>query len=140
MHVFHLHFFSGKMSIQCFCPSNFHSWVCIKKKNPPLIKKDTCTPMFIAALFIIAKSASNLSVNQQMNRWRKTVYTYSALPWWLIQQGICLQCGRPRFILGSGISLGNGNDYSSSILAWRISRTEEPGQLQSTGSQRVRHD
>ena len=28
----------------------------------------------------------------------------------------------------------------SSILAWRIPRTEEPGGLQSTGSQRVRQD
>ena len=28
----------------------------------------------------------------------------------------------------------------SSILAWRILRTEEPGGLQSTGSQRVGHD
>ena len=28
----------------------------------------------------------------------------------------------------------------SSILAWKIPRTEEPGRLQSTGSQRVRHD
>ena len=28
----------------------------------------------------------------------------------------------------------------SSIFAWRIPRTEEPGGLQSMGSQRVRHD
>ena len=28
----------------------------------------------------------------------------------------------------------------SSILAWRIAWTEEPGGLQSVGSQRVRHD
>ena len=28
----------------------------------------------------------------------------------------------------------------SSIPAWRIPRTEEPGRLQSVGSQRVRHD
>ena len=28
----------------------------------------------------------------------------------------------------------------SSILAWRIQWTEEPGRLQSTGSQRVRHN
>ena len=28
----------------------------------------------------------------------------------------------------------------SSILAWRIPWTEEPGRLQSTGSQRVRQD
>ena len=27
-----------------------------------------------------------------------------------------------------------------SIFAWRISWTEEPGELQSMGSQRVRHD
>ena len=28
----------------------------------------------------------------------------------------------------------------SSILAWKIPWTEEPGRLQSIGSQRVRHD
>ena len=28
----------------------------------------------------------------------------------------------------------------SSTLAWKIPRTEEPGRLQSMGSQRVRHD
>ena len=28
----------------------------------------------------------------------------------------------------------------SGILAWKIPWTEEPGRLQSTGSQRVRHD
>ena len=28
----------------------------------------------------------------------------------------------------------------SSILAWRIPRTEEPGRLQSIGSQKVKHD
>ena len=28
----------------------------------------------------------------------------------------------------------------SSVLAWRILWTEEPGELQSMGSQRVRHD
>ena len=30
--------------------------------------------------------------------------------------------------------------WDSSILAWRIPWTEEPGGLQSTGSQRVGHD
>ena len=28
----------------------------------------------------------------------------------------------------------------SCVLAWKIPRTEEPGELQSTGLQRVRHD
>ena len=36
--------------------------------------------------------------------------------------------------------LEKGMAIHSSILAWRIPRTEEPGGLQSTGSQIVRHD
>ena len=38
------------------------------------------------------------------------------------------------------IPLGKGMATQSSILAWRIPWTEEPAALQSTGSQRVRHD
>ena len=42
---------------------------------------------------------------------------------------------------GSGRSPGGeGITTHSSILAWRIPWTEEPGGLQSIGSQRVRHD
>ena len=36
--------------------------------------------------------------------------------------------------------LEKGMANHSSILAWRIPRTEEPGGLQSMGLQRVRHD
>ena len=36
--------------------------------------------------------------------------------------------------------LQEGLATHSSILAWRIPWTEDPGGLQSTGSQRVRHD
>ena len=36
--------------------------------------------------------------------------------------------------------LEEGMATQFSILAWRIAWTEEPGRLQSTGSQRVRHD
>ena len=37
-------------------------------------------------------------------------------------------------------SLEKGMATHSSILVWRIPWTEEPGGLQSTGSQRVRYD
>ena len=47
--------------------------------------------------------------------------------------------GDPGSIPRLGRSPGGGNTHSS-ILAWRISRTEEPSGLQSVGSQRVRHD
>ena len=43
-------------------------------------------------------------------------------------------------ILGSGGSPGGGHGNHSSILAWRIPWTEEPGRLQSMGSQRTGHD
>ena len=42
--------------------------------------------------------------------------------------------------LGWDDPLEEGMATHSSILAWRIPWTEEPGGLQSIGSQRVRHD
>jgi len=42
-------------------------------------------------------------------------------------------------IHGLGRSPGEVATHSS-ILAWKISRTDEPGGLQSMGSQRVGHD
>ena len=42
--------------------------------------------------------------------------------------------------LGGEDLLEKGTVIHSGILAWRISWTEEPGGLQSMGSQRVRHD
>ena len=42
--------------------------------------------------------------------------------------------------LGQEDPLEKGMATHSSILAWRISWTEEPGGLQSMGSQRVGHD
>ena len=42
--------------------------------------------------------------------------------------------------LGQKDPLGKGMATHSSILAWRIPWTEEPGRLQSVGSQRVGHD
>ena len=42
--------------------------------------------------------------------------------------------------LGWDVPLEEGMAAHSSILAWRIPRTEEPGGLQSLGLQRVRHD
>ena len=46
--------------------------------------------------------------------------------------------GDPGSIPGSGRSLEKEMAIHSSTLAWKISWTEEPGRLQSMGSQRVR--
>ena len=54
------------------------------------------------------------------------------------------QCGRCKetwvWSLGWEDPLEEGIAIHSSILAWRVPRTEEPGGLQSMGLQRVRHD
>ena len=48
--------------------------------------------------------------------------------------------GDPGSIPESGGSPRGGKGYPLPYLAWRIPWTEEPGGLQSLGSQRVRHD
>ena len=51
----------------------------------------------------------------------------------------CRSCKQHGSIPGWARSPGEGKDYHSSALAWRIPWTEEPGRLQSTGSQKVGH-
>ena len=48
--------------------------------------------------------------------------------------------GDPDSKPGSGRSPGEGNGNPLQYHAWKIPWTEEPGGLQSMGSQRVRHD
>ena len=54
------------------------------------------------------------------------------------KQSAC-NAGDPGLIPGSERSPEEGNGTHSSIFAWRIPWTEEPGRLQSMGLQRVRH-
>ena len=48
--------------------------------------------------------------------------------------------GDGSLIPGSGRPPEKEMATHSSMLAWKIPRTEEPGRLQSMGLQRVRHD
>ena len=69
---------------------------------------------------------------------RTVVYLFHGLPRWLSGKD-CLSVQETRdvsLITGSGGLPGGGNG-NSSILAWKIPWTEEPGELQSMGSQRV---
>ena len=50
------------------------------------------------------------------------------------------KAGAMGLIPGSGRFLGGGNGNQSSILAWEIPGIEEPGGLQSVGSQSVGFD
>ena len=55
------------------------------------------------------------------------------------KEAVC-NAGDWGLIPESGRSPGEGNGIHSSILDWRIPWTEEPGGLQSVGSQRVEHN
>ena len=64
-------------------------------------------------------------------------------PWWL--RGTEFACsaggaGDVGSIPGLGRSSGEGMATHSSILAWEIPWREEPGELQSIASQRVKYD
>ena len=61
-------------------------------------------------------------------------------PRWLTGKESACQAGDLGSVPGSGRSPGGGNGGPSSILAWEIPWTEEPGGLESMGSQRVGHN
>ena len=60
--------------------------------------------------------------------------------WWLSGEESAGYVGDMGSIRRSGRSPGERNGNPLSILAWEIPWTEQPGGLQSTGSQTVRHD
>ena len=66
----------------------------------------------------------------------------SLLSIWMVRRVKNLPAMQEMWVrsLGQEDSLEEDVATHSSILAWRIPWTEEPGRLQSTGSQRVGHD
>ena len=58
----------------------------------------------------------------------------------LMVKNLLVKAGDAGSILGGEDPLEEAMATHSSVLAWRIPRTEEPGRLQSTGSQRFGHD
>ena len=61
----------------------------------------------------------------------------NGLPLWLRGKESTCNVGVVGLIPGSGRSLREENDNHSSILAWEITWTEEPGGLRSMGSQEL---
>ena len=79
-----------------------------------------------------------ISINLEKN-------TYEArgalgLPGCSVNKESAYNAVNPGSILGWADPLEKGMATHSSILAWRIPWTEEPGELQSMGLQRVGHD
>ena len=70
--------------------------------------------------------------------WIKFIHFCLKLPWWLRWKNIYLQCGRPGLDPWVGKILWRRKWQPT--LAWKVLWTEEPGMLQSMGSQRVGHN
>ena len=113
--------------------------------------------MFIAALFTIArtwKQARCPSADEWIRKWQY-IYTmeyYSAIKKNTFES-VLMKWMKLEPIIESEVSQKEKHQYSilmhilekamapySSTLAWKIPWTEEPGRLQSMGSQRVGHD
>ena len=100
-------------------------------------QRDQCTPKFIAALFIIARRWTQLECppgdrtkcgpSIQMEYYSSGGSVVKNLP---------ATAEDASSILGSRRSLEKEMATHSSILAWKIPWTEEPGVLQSMGSQK----
>ena len=86
---------------------------------------------------------SGLDRREEINTKALTLQTPTdnclGLPKWLSGKESACNAGDLGSIPGSGRSRGEGNGTHSSILAWEVPWTEEPGGLQSVGSQRVGH-
>ena len=66
---------------------------------------------------------------------------FEGLPRRVTGKELACQARDTSLIPGSGRLLGEGNEWQpSSMLAWKIPWREEPGRLQSMGSQRAGHD
>ena len=74
-------------------------------------------------------------IGQQKNN--RTLYHQASLVAQLVKN---LPAMQETWVQSLGRSPREGNGTHSSILAWGIPRTEEPGGLQAMGSQRVGHD
>ena len=79
---------------------------------------------------------------KRINKWQllTTFILQSRLPWWLSQWSLPAMQETRVWSLSWEDPLEEGMPTHSSILAWRILSTEEPGGLQTMGSQRVGHD
>ena len=71
-------------------------------------------------------------------QWSIRIYNWSLI-WGELWKPAC-NAGHLGLFLGWEDPLEKEMATHSSILAWRIPWTEEPGEVQSRGSQRVRHD
>ena len=127
-----------------FTLSGFGSGTCPHLKCPPtqfkvnvlrhLLPKDL--PNSFQQTVMLSSCETSKCFIQLQNQELKYLPTSWGFPYTSVGKESACNAGDLSSIPGLGRSPGEGND-NSSILAWRISWTEEPGRLQSMGSQEL---
>ena len=115
-----------------------------------ICKASSDTTLLLAFVFLWGGFGHNLQCYEPPSIVLQALQLPNLIPWIYLSlllfsggsDGKASACntGDLSSIPGLGRSLGGGHGNPSSILAWRIPWTEEPGSLQSMGSQRVGHD
>jgi len=105
--------------------------------SSPVIQQSMTLPLpsSLHVLLIFQKSPDELFLDSPSS--------IIGLPWWLHGKESTCSAGDTRdtsSIPGLGISPGVGNGSPHQCSAWEIPWTEEPGWLESIGSQRVGHN
>ena len=100
------------------------------EKIKTLIQKDTCTPIFIAALFTIAKRWRRTQC-PSTDEWIKFWYQIWSFPIGSVVKNLPATQETWVQFLGRKDPLEKGMATHSSILAWRMPWTEKPSDLQS---------
>ena len=110
----------------------FHSWAYIWKKTKALIWKGTCTPMFTAALFTIAKIWKQPKCPSTDERIKKMCYTYTVEYYSAIKKNEILPFATTLMdlegILLSEISQTEKDYYYMIILICRIWKVQQTSQ------------
>ena len=115
-------------SLSCIGEGNGNPLQCSCLENP----RDGVA--WWAAVYGIAQSRTRLKLLSSSSN------LTMGLSWWLSGKESACNVGDAGSIPGSGRFPREEMATHSNILAWEISWTEEPGRLQSMGSQRVGHD
>ena len=93
-----------------------------------------------SAFFTVQFSHPYVTTGKTIALTRRTLVCSNACPWWLRHKDCTCNAGDQVQALGWEDPLEKVMATHSSILAWRIPWTEEPGGLESIGLQRVRYD
>ena len=130
------HLCQGDVSIE-LC----RRWLRDKEQSEKIRGQDWASFPALHCTFFSPKIPSLPAPQNTLSRWLCCPLYQGQLPWWLSGKEPTCQCRRPMFDpLGREDPLEKEMATHSSILAWRIPWTEEPGGLQSMGSQRLGHD